>query len=52
MIWIRMKSKKQRTYFQNLEPYADFKKLMEEVKRRGYIFYQSVGKEEKDEGKK
>ena len=41
---------KHRTYFQNL-PKVDFGKVMEEVRKRGYIFYRPAKKQAKDESK-
>ena len=49
-----MKSKRQgkgREYFKDL-PKVDFGKLLDEVKKRGYLFYRSSKKEQKDEGEK
>lgn len=44
-------SGKGREYFKDL-PNIDFGKLLDEVKKRGYLFYRSSKKEGKDEGKK
>lgn len=44
--------KKSKGYFQNIELKPNFKKFMEEVERRGYLFYKPAKKEKKDEGKK
>jgi len=43
---------KRKEFFQNLKPRIDFKKLMDEVKKRGYVFYRPAKKPAKDEGEK